>query len=96
MPRPVLTVLPARSPTVTLPRYRVVEAAMDAKALADDIERGLHAIEQRVFAGNRAGAVNEIGRALFRVEQLRVSFLELAGLAESAPTDPANAARAVA
>lgn len=94
MARPLLTVLPPRSVTVTLPRYRVVEAAMDAKALADDLERALGAIEQRIFAGNRAGAVNEIGRALFRVAELRGSFLELAGLSDTAPTDPSSAARA--
>lgn len=94
--RPALTVLPPRSETVTLPRYRVVEAAMDAKALADDIDRALAAIEQRLFAGNRAGAINEMGRAHYRVSELRSAFLELAGLADSTPSDPADAIRAVA
>ena len=59
------------SPTVTIERHLVVGAAMDAKALADDLEHALSAIEQRIFAGNRAGAVNEIGRAHLRVEELR-------------------------
>jgi len=94
--RPVLTVLPARSDSVTLPRYRVVEAAMDAKALADDVERALLAIEQRLFAGNRAGAVNEVGRAHHRIGEMRTAFLELAGLADTAPTDPSTAALRVA
>lgn len=94
--RPVLTVLPTRSETVTLPRYRVVEAAMDAKALADDVERALRAIEQRLFAGNRAGAVNEIGRAHLRIAELRSAFLELAGIADRAPSDPSTSAQAVA
>ena len=94
--RPALTALPARSSTVTLPRYRVVEAAMDAKALADDLERALAAIEQRMWAGNRAGAVNEIGRAQLRIGQLREAFLELAGIADTAPTDPAPATRVAA
>lgn len=84
------------SPTVTIERHLVVGAAMDAKALADDLETALRAIEQRVFAGNRAAAINEIARALFRVTELRGSFLELAGLSDTTPTDPDTAARAVA
>jgi hypothetical protein len=96
MARPMLTVLPARSETVTLPRYRVVEAAMDAKALTDDLERALEAIAQRMWSGNRAAAVNEIGRAHLRIAEMRGAFLELAGLGETTPSDPSNAARAVA
>ena len=92
--RPTLTVLPARSETVVLPRYRVVEAAMDAKALADDLERTLGVIEQRIFAGNRSAAVNEIGRAHVRIAEMRESFLELAGLGETSPTEPNTAAAA--
>ena len=92
--RPVLTVLPARSETVVIPRYRVVEAAMDAKALADDIDRALAAIEQRMWAGNRPAAINEIGRAHVRVAELREAFLELAGLADRTPSDPDTAAAA--
>lgn len=84
------------SPTVTIERHRVVGAAMDAKALADDLENVLGAIEQRMWAGNRAGAVNEIGRAYHRIEELRDAFLELAGIADTAPTDPATAVRSVA
>lgn len=95
MPRPVLTVLPGRpAPTVTIERHLVVGAAMNAKALADDVERALHAIEQRIFANNRAGAVNEIGRALVRVGELETAFLDLAGIADTAPSDPADAAHA--
>lgn len=94
--RPVLRVVRETSETVSLPRYRVVEAAMDAKALADDLERALGAIEQRMWAGNRAGAVNEIGRAHHRIEELRTAFLELAGIADSTPTDPPGAATRVA
>ena len=95
--QPQLRVLPGRpSPTVTIERHRVVGAAMDAKALADDLEHALNAIEQRVFAGNRSGAVNEIGRAHHRIAELREAFLELAGIADTTPTDPATAARAAA
>lgn len=94
--RPALTVLPARSETVTLPRYRVVEAAMDAKALADDLEAALAVIEQRMWTNNRAAAVNEIGRAHIRIEQLRQAFLELAGIADRNPSDPATTATRVA
>ena len=82
------------SPTVTIERHLVVGAAMDAKALADDLEHALSAIEQRIFAGNRAGAVNEIGRAHLRVEELRQSFLDLAGIADRSPTEPNAAAAA--
>lgn len=97
MPRPVLTVLPGRpAPTVTIERHLVVGAAMNAKALADDIERALRAIEQRIFAGNRAAAVNEVGRALLRVDELETAFLDLAGIADSTPSDPADTAAAVA
>lgn len=82
--------------TVTVQRHLIVGAAMDAKALADDIESALEAIEARLWAGNRAAAVNEIGRAHLRVGQLRTAFLELAGIADRAPTEPTNAAHAVA
>ncbi len=81
---------------VTLPRYRVVEAAMDAIALADDLSQALAAIEQRMWSNNRAGAINEIGRAGLRIEQLRDAFAGLAGLADTAPTDPGAAARVAA
>ena len=95
--RAQLRLLPGKpSPTVTIARHLVVGAAMDAKALADDIDQALTAIEQRLFAGNRAGAVHEISRAHFRVEELRAAFLELAGIADRSPSDPANATRAVA
>lgn len=93
---PPLRVVRDTSETVTLPRYRVVEAAMDAKALADDLERALGAIEQRMWANNRAAAVNEIGRAHLRIEQLRKAFLELAGIADRNPSDPATTATRVA
>jgi hypothetical protein len=82
------------SPTVTIERHLVVGAAMDAKALADDLERALGAIEQRIFAGNRAAAVNEIGRAHVRVAELRESFMALAGIADRSPTEPNVAATA--
>lgn len=82
------------SPTVTIERHLVVGAAMDAKALADDLESALGAIEQRLFAGNRAAAVNEIGRAHLRVAELRDSFLALAGIADRAPTEPSAVAAA--
>ena len=84
------------SPTVTIERHLVVGAAMNAEALAADIERALAAIEQRMWAGNRAGAVHEIGRAHHRIQELRGAFLDLAGIADRAPTEPTNAARAVA
>lgn len=77
---------------VTLPRTQIVDAAMDAEALAGDLERALNAIEQRMWAGSRAGAVNEIGRARVRIDELRQSFRALAGLADRAPSDPTDAA----
>lgn len=80
---------------VTLPRTVVVEAAMNAKALADDLEAVLAAIEQRTWANSRAGVINEVGRGRHRIGELRGAFLELAGIAESGtPSDPADAARA--
>jgi hypothetical protein len=81
------------SATVTLPRYLVVETAMDAASLASELEESLRAIEQRLWAGNRAGAVDAITRAHRRVEQMRTSFTELAGIADLSPTEP-EAARA--
>lgn len=81
---------------VTLSRTSVVEAAMEATALADELTLALAAIEQRVWAGNRAGAVHEIGRAGYRIEQLRSAFTDLAGLSDTAPTDPGVAARPAA
>jgi hypothetical protein len=83
-------------PTVTVERHLVVGAAMDAKALADDLESALNAIEQRLFAGNRAAAVNEIGRAHLRIDELRQSFLELAGIADHLPTEPSTSAASAA
>lgn len=96
--RTQLRVLPGRpSPTVTVARHLVVGAAMDAKSLADDMERALNAIEQRMWAGNRGGVLLEISRAHHRIGELRRSFLDLAGIADRTPTDPANdAARAAA
>lgn len=90
------TVLPDRPQTVTVARFLVVEAAMDAESLAGDLERALMAIEQRMWAGNRAGAVNEIGRARHRIDELRQSFLDLAGIADTTPSDPADAAESAA
>lgn len=92
-----LRVLAGRpSPTVRVERHLVVGAAMNAEALAQDLESALTAIEARVWAGNRAAAVNEIGRAHYRIRQLREAFLELAGIADRSPSDPSSAARAAA
>jgi hypothetical protein len=79
-----------------LPRYLVTEAAMDATALADDMTAALAAIEQRVWGNNRAGAISEIARALVRIEALRGAFTGLAGFADTAPTDPGEAAQLAA
>lgn len=79
---------------VTLPRTVVVEAAMNAKALADDLEAVLAAIEQRTWANSRAGVINEVGRGRHRIGELRGAFLELAGIADRAPSDPAGEASA--
>jgi predicted metal-dependent TIM-barrel fold hydrolase len=91
MPRPELHLVGRRAPTVTVERHLVVGAAMNAKALADDIDHALAAIEARLWAGNRAAAVNEIGRAHHRIAELRQSFLDLAGIADRAPSDPTDA-----
>lgn len=77
---------------VTLPRTLVVEAAMNAKALADDLRSVLAAIELRTFAGSRAGVINEIGRGMHRLGELETAFLDLAGIADRAPSDPTDAA----
>ena len=91
---PQLRLVGRPSPTVTIERHLVVGAAMDAKALADDIDRALAAIEQRMWAGNRPAAINEIARAHVRVAELRESFLALAGLADRTPSEPNTAAAA--
>lgn len=85
--------LPGRpAPTVTVARHLVVGAAMNAEALAQDLESALNAIEARLWAGNRAAAVNEIGRAHHRINELRDAFRELAGIADTTPTEPTRAA----
>lgn len=78
---------------IALPRDAVVRPAMDAQALALELERALEIATQRIFAGNRAAALNEIGRARFRVEELRATWHDLAGLAESEPACPDGIAR---
>ena len=79
---------------VTLPKYLVVEAAMDAESLAAELEQTLDLITDRIFSGNRAGAVDAIGRAHHRIDELRGSFLALAGIADLSPTEPGAAIRA--
>jgi hypothetical protein len=80
------------SPTVTIQRHLVVGAAMNAEALAADLESALGGIAACMWAGNRPGAINQIGRAHLRIEELRAAFLELAGIADRAPTEPTTTA----
>lgn len=94
MPRP--RIVRINSERVSLPRYLLVEAAMDAIAVTDDLTRALAAIEQRVWAGNRAAAIQELNRAAYRLEHSRGALAELAGIADSAPTEPPEAAAPIA
>lgn len=93
MAQPKLRLVGRPSPTVTIERHLVVGAAMNAKALADDFRSVLAAIELRTFQGSRSGVINEIGRGHHRLAEMEAAFLELAGIAERAPSDPSNAAR---
>lgn len=90
MPR--LRVIRANSEDISLPRYLVVETAIEATAAADEIALSIAAIEQRIWSGDRAAAINELNRAGYRVEQMRGALAELAGLADRAPTEPGAAA----
>jgi hypothetical protein len=83
-------------PRVTVERHLIVGAAMNAEALAADLESALGGIAACLFAGNRSGAMNQIGRAHHRIEELRTAFLDLAGIADRAPTEPTTAALRVA
>lgn len=95
-PTPTLRLVGRPAPTVTIERHHVVGAAMNAKALVDDLRAVLNAIELRTFQGSPAGVINEIGRGMHRLEELEAAFLDLAGIADRTPSDPANAARTAA
>lgn len=96
MPRPPLRLVGRPAPTVTIERHLVVGAAMNAKALADDLRSVLTAIELRTFQGSPAGVVNEIGRGMHRLGELETAFLDLAGIADRAPSDPSDTAASAA
>lgn len=87
-----LRVVRSTSENVSLPRYLVVETAMEAMASADEVVLSLASVEQRIWAGNRAAAMNELNRAGFRLEQMRDALADLAGIADRAPTEPGAAA----
>lgn len=74
---------------VPVPVGLLVDALADAADLADDLDDGLEAIAQRLFAGNRPAAFNEIGRMAVRVDRFRSRFTAL----DPRPTKPTRPTR---
>lgn len=70
---------------IQLPRDQVIEPAMNAQALAVDLDKVLEAASQRIFGGDRAGAVGLLNQARFRIQSFRAEWHRIAGIAEAAP-----------
>lgn len=81
---------------ISINHRRVVDPAMDIRALVEDAITSLGVAEQRIFGGHRAAALNEIGRATHRLEEVRGLALDLAGMAERHPDGDPTAAAVVA
>jgi hypothetical protein len=69
---------------IEVPRFVVTEAAIEAQAFADELDEGLEACWQRIFAGNRRAALHEIERLRYLHQSFRAEFARLAGLFEEA------------
>lgn len=92
MARPIGRVSPR---LIQLNHRAVVDPAMDITALVDEALRALGLAEQRVYLGNRAATLHEIGRATHRLSEARSIAASLAGMAETHPDhDPIAAATA--
>lgn len=77
MAAPALRVIDRLEEHVPVPAGLLESAITNAGAIADDLEAGIDAVAQRTFAGNRAAALNELGRLHQRVESLRDAFAAL-------------------
>jgi hypothetical protein len=74
MNAPALRLVEPIDARVSVPASLLEQAVTDAGAIADDLTAGIDAVAQRIFAGNRAAALNELGRMHHRVEGFRASF----------------------
>lgn len=70
---------------IELPRHLIVEVAVDAQALADELDEDLQDAYDRVWRGDRAKALIAISGLQLSARSLRASFHALAGIAEAAP-----------
>jgi hypothetical protein len=89
--RAPLHLVDAAPATVEVPAALLAAAITNAGAIADDLEAGVDAIAQRLFAGSRAAAVNELGRMAVRIQSFRDDFAAL-DPSPSTPTRPRRVA----
>lgn len=62
---------------MAVPAGLLADAIASAGTLADDLEQGVDAVAQRLFAGNRAAALNELGHLAVRIHDFRGAFAAL-------------------
>ena len=89
---PALRLVPAPEEHVPVPAGLLQAALTNAGAIADDLEAGIDAVAQRVFLGNRAAALLELGRLHHRVEDFREAFEALAPAPNTTPRRPTRVA----
>ena len=77
MATPALRLVEPIEEHVPVPAGLLETAVTNAGAIADDLSAGIEAVAQRIFAGNRAAALNELGRLHTRVESLAAAFAAL-------------------
>lgn len=75
--RAALRLLPPTDDTVPVPAGLLREALDNAAALADDLFDGIDGVARRIYIGNRAAALNELGRLHHRVEDFADDFAAL-------------------
>jgi antitoxin component HigA of HigAB toxin-antitoxin module len=77
MATPALRLVEPSEQHVPVPAGLLAAAIDNAGCMADDLAAGVDAVAQRIFADNRAAALNELGRLHHRVEAFRDAFAAL-------------------
>lgn len=82
------TIIPIdrRSQQVIVSRATLSHAAENALAAHRTAAEAVERASRHIFAGNRAAAIHELGRAGFELQESTGPMATLAAIAESAPT----------
>jgi len=75
---------------VRVPRYAVAEAAIEAQAISDELDRELAKAYAYCWANKRTRALVVISGLQMSVAGVRRTFNELAGIVEGLPSDPGD------